>query len=595
MSNSSYYLDPDAIKSQSDSAIQALESSIDQLQKIESSMEEFIGADEIKSEKFDGMKQQISDYRMIIRAIITANESEIADHNTLKSAVGTEVLDGNVIEEGKELSKSSYEDNSEQAANYTTKALHNTLNSVLHIYYSWKAFSYWNLAENAQNAYDAWCEKEEAYYAIQTSTKGLFTSSEALRTAAGSGLSELAGAFRDGTFMPDLMAPWRQKMADAYMNRLRTIDQNGVVTVKWAEVEKIMKKDAGDITDEEYSYLAALYITMEEKDIPHFLQLCMDRKEDVNCPAFIEFVGPSMGVFSEDYSEWIVNKEKTDRILGKVEVLADILLFSQQNLDIEKSDSELDNMQKVRNEVLQRGALMAAVQEVEFFRGEYKADYPHITIERQEQKLILGFKEFRNMGSAYAPMRRDLGDSYVTVYPTVNGVNIDDLALDITEQTILGRFSVPSLSGEAAELISEEAMDAATDKIAVWAAEETAAETMGLIPYIGDAAGLFMGYTIEKERAEENIEVTKEAFESLRQARIFSNFDCSAVYITYDTYGDIPATLKINEGRTTVEIIERVNDWCETDITIDELFTDPQSVIEKVDGKGDSYNNAIHY
>lgn len=98
--NENSYLNPTKMKEQCDSAIQKLENDNEAIRVAENSLNTFLNDSEIKSEAFDALKFQMSDYITVLQAMRTANNSDIADFATLKSAVGDEVLIGsNILEQ----------------------------------------------------------------------------------------------------------------------------------------------------------------------------------------------------------------------------------------------------------------------------------------------------------------------------------------------------------------------------------------------------------------------------------------------------------------------------------------------------------------
>ena len=101
------------------------------------------------------------------------------------------------------------------------------------------------------------------------------------------------------------------------------------------------------------------------------------------------------------------------------------------------------------------------------------------------------------------------------------------------------------------------------------------------------------GYQQEKTEAEKKIQITKEKFEELKIADVYSDFNCIGTYITHSKGGEKWVDLKVGEGYDTKEKIESVNQECETDITLEELLTSPQSVRQKVSLKQRDYNRAL--
>ena len=93
--NSKLY--PDKVKAQCDSAIEVLRKNNEDLITANNKISGFIENDELQSQSFDKLKQQLNDYLTVIDSMISANEADIADYQNLKGSVGVEKLDGTVI------------------------------------------------------------------------------------------------------------------------------------------------------------------------------------------------------------------------------------------------------------------------------------------------------------------------------------------------------------------------------------------------------------------------------------------------------------------------------------------------------------------
>ena len=220
------YLNPETMKAQCDKAIRNLEKDNESLDTVNKSLDTFINNTDIQSSAFDTLKQQLSDYKSITKAMNTANDSDIADYETLKGAVGDEVLDGDVILTNKINSGESWQIDEETSERYHDMSLREE-NEIVSAYYQMKEWYYSNLADVNRRLYEKWQEKEDRYDAIETATRELFSSSEGLRAAIDAGISDMAGAFRGGAYVPNMSAPWRGDI-EQEQKRIEIVKKYGV-------------------------------------------------------------------------------------------------------------------------------------------------------------------------------------------------------------------------------------------------------------------------------------------------------------------------------------------------------------------------------
>ena len=89
---------PASIKAQCSAGIIRLQEDNQALDIAQKSIENFITDDSIQSVSFQSLKQQLADYQSIISCMKSANDNDIEDYQFLSNAVGTDVLDGKVVE-----------------------------------------------------------------------------------------------------------------------------------------------------------------------------------------------------------------------------------------------------------------------------------------------------------------------------------------------------------------------------------------------------------------------------------------------------------------------------------------------------------------
>lgn len=600
--NENSYLNPTKMKEQCDSAIQKLENDNEAIRVAENSLNTFLNDSEIKSEAFDALKFQMSDYITVLQAMRTANNSDIADFATLKSAVGDEVLIGSNILEQKAAD--------EDTAQYYEREAKKAFWSWESWYYNWKADKYWNMAEIDQRLYLMWQEKEDRYDEIEGTTSGLFLATTAMRAAAEVGLCAINNAFQNGAYVSDRNAAWRTELANSYIERILTVNVDGTITANWDEVEKVLSKPAEEITQEEYEALALLYLNIDETELSHFLGLCMDRTSDVDIPWYKEMIQMGSGSFTgEDFSEWTVNTEKLDKLLEQVSIASDGTLAMLRVMDREKNEKAYDMLQDQRNIIIQRMTLLEVVGEIGTFRGEYQAEYPTIRIKKNEdESLTMSFCQFRNIGSEVSPTMSNLGTSTVIISKTKNGEVIDREALGNAELSFQGYFGGTSLVNETytfvADEVTGELLSQGAEGLGSYVAEKTGKEALknviGYVPIAGDIAGFAMDMAESRVEAEAAANFITGQFDTLECTKIYSEFDCCVNFVEYDIADNNQVTLYVQTGVGTANAVKSVNEALGTQITEAEVLNNPNGIynlteelFEENPENEDKYNYAI--
>ncbi len=605
------YLNPSDIKAQCDAAIMRLERDNEALTTVENALEAFINDEEIKSVAYDALKQQISDYKTLLQAMQDANYSDIADFAVLRVSVGDEELDGAIILEQMQVAL-DLKVSDEIAAQEYERASWTAEWPWVSWYYGWMANHYYQMVQIDIQLYNAWKAKADAFDAIEASTRCLFQSSAQLRQTAQKGLQSITGAFSNGAYVPDMSATWRTDLKTDYIERMFNEDENGYIVINWTEVEKVLKKDASEITDVEYQTLAFIYLKADETGMARFLAYCMDRKEDVDTPWYTEALGLSTGLVNQDYSEWVVNENKIGRIQTEIVAKSEELLGQINDVSNENKE-KYDLLKYERGLIIQRLTVISVVDEICTFRGTYEAECPTILIAPGEDfALVLKFSEFRNVGSDYAPTMSNLAESTVTIGATSNGTNITKDMLENTELEFKAYFCNYSEKKDVAKFVYDkttgEAISQGSKKLSEYVGEtlgkETWGKVVGAVPVVGDIAGLGWDVTMEQIKQEQALEFTEGKFDEIANACIYSDFDCSVNFVQYDTAENSQYTLYAYGGEATRERVENVNVFFQeeigTGITQEDVLTNPNKIydmyeefIDKARGNKDRYDEAI--
>lgn len=606
------YLNPADLKAQCDAAIARLERDNEALGMVENSLDTFVNDEEIKSKSYDALKQQISDYKVLLHAMQDANSSDISDFTVLKASVGDEVLDGANILAQKQAAWQLRE-NDESAAQGYERASWTAEYPWESWYYSWMADHYWQMAELDQQLYNAWQAKEDAFDAIEAGTKGLFQSSVQLRQTAQRGLESITGAFQGGAYEPNMSAEWRTDLIESYTNRLIAIDEQGNATINWAEVEKVLQKEASEISDAEYQVLARVYLNADEAGMARFLGCCMDRKADVDVPWYSEALGPSAGLINQDYSEWVVNESKVGRIQAEIVNKSEELLGQMREIGDAES-KEYKNIKSDRNVIIQRLTLISIVKEIGTFRGEYQDKYPAVSISTGEDfELVMTFNEFRNVGNDYVQIISNLSESTVTIGYTTNGSNIAIEVPDGVELAFKAYFCNYSKESEGAEFLYDEATgyligkgsEMASQYVGKTLGKEVLGTAIKAVPFAGDVVGFGIDVALEQQEQEKAIEFIEGEIGEADKAIVYSHYDCSVNYVHYDIAEKSEHTLYAYDGEETGERVRRVDalfhEKLGKGISQGDVFENPkgvyhlyQELIEKDIDNKDRYDEAIN-
>ena len=574
--NENSYLNPADIRAQCDAAINSLEKDNEATYIIERNLNSFIEDSQVQSYAFKSLKQQMEDYKSVLPVMRMANQADIEDFRFLKlMTTGTELNGSNILEQ-KNMAIEAKKSDEANAEKYRKKAQKAT-SVTLRVQYTTKVTSYMAMAALDQRLYDECQKKEDTYDGIEKFTCGLFEEGASIRAAVESALSGIQGAFQNGVYVPDMQAAWRGEISGCYINRVMKINADGTITARWAEVRRILNKDAEEITEEEYNALAVLYLNMGEEDLAQFLKLCMDKVEDVDESDWFGIGGTIVNGHSEvdntDYSVWEINDDKIKNILDRLVVASDETLFMLQMVDGEKDEKMYKELKEQRNIIIQRSSLLEAMMEESEYRGEYQAEYPRIIIESNKgEDLILKFCQLRSTDKFCTSMS-NLGESTITVARTENGRSIgwDEVEnMELSIKAHFGEFSNYSVAG-AAEYIAEQMPN------------KICGDPIGYVPLVGNILSFIGDSTVGYIEGVNDASFVSGQVKILKEMNIYSDFDCSANFVYYDTDSSQEQVVYAQSGENTVDILKRVNEkmdlvGTENAITIEQVIAEPNEV-----------------
>ena len=404
--------------------------------------------------------------------------------------------------------------------------------------------------------------------------RGCLARGEDIRTAALHALEAIRGAFAGGTYRPDMGASWRGELEAGYRNRVASFSDDGEMTVNWREVEKILAKEAGSITDGEYKALTFAFLNMDGDELGRFLQCLMGEREDVDVPLIHEMFDQSAGYMNRDYSEWTMDAVKVERILSRTALTSEVLLHMQQEARKEPDSEECcRELAMQRDTVLQRMTLLDVAAEIGKFRGGYGEANPHITVSvGEEGELTLRFCQYREYKSVSFFTAQNLEEATVVVEKTRHDTYVDNVAIEEAKYRFASRFGSYSIACEIAGVAEGEAL--------------------GRIPVFGGIAGFAIEAAQGMGQAKEDATFIKEQFDAIENAGVYRDFDCCVNLVQYDVEGNDSWVICAYAGEGTDAIIEQVNSKFGTSFSRQQLLLCPDEVEAWVDEIGKDKNEA---
>lgn len=212
------------------------------------------------------------DEYVIIRALYSANESDIVDHNALAALLGEETLNGATILTNKQNAYMGYlRDTSNSSSAYATA---NSLEDwrVAEIgYYRYLGWSYARSADNYYREYLSWKQREEWFDNVCALSATLFKDGTPFRTLALEGMKELAGEFKNGEYTVSGDSSWKDgiiqlrnkvKIADKCKENWK--DSNGNYDLEL--LKEVLDKDSTQISATEYDALCEVLAELPIED-----------------------------------------------------------------------------------------------------------------------------------------------------------------------------------------------------------------------------------------------------------------------------------------------------------------------------------------
>ena len=385
-------------------------------------------------------------------------------------------------------------------------------------------------------------------------------------------------------------AGWRSEIYDIYFNRVFHISESGELTIDMEEVEKILRKDAGEITSAEYDVLALAYLMADDEELAVFMQGMMGERTDYNTSWYASTMNYKV------YSEWRIDKEKLNeiRVRMKAYAEAELQVIQEYRIDEDKESARAGVLQ--RGAILQRMTLLDVINQIGLFGGEYEANYPTITIKKRESgEMMLEINEGRIVTGG-KPTGSTLRNSEVVISATVVGENIGIVQSKYARYILtnyLGGYSLENDAGKFAIGKMKGKVTPNSQSIKNWAnrikqipGKEKLGEALGYIPVVGSVVKFGVDTWKNKEKAEKNVKFVEEEISDINIAMLCSGFDCCVSFVDFDLTDNNGHEFYIYKGEQTDSKITRFNEEealkeaFSKELTSDMIIKSPEDVVE---------------
>lgn len=264
---------PQEVKEQCDSAIRKLEQDNQNIRVLQRRLEAFIVDEELSSESYWTLKEQMYDYLTVTSAMVSANDLDLEDFRSLKELVGEEDLEGAVILPAMDRAWTDINTFFDQSTEYARKSQSHAM-TPMGTWYGEVAVYYGARAAIAERKHQHWREQEEKFDGINGSTCHLFTRSLPLREAAKKGLESIAGAFQEGTYVVNQEASWRTEIDQAGLAVIQSVKESflthnsdGETVCDWKRIETWLSGNPDEVSEFEYLAFADLMAGMTPSEL----------------------------------------------------------------------------------------------------------------------------------------------------------------------------------------------------------------------------------------------------------------------------------------------------------------------------------------
>ncbi|MDO5603205.1 MAG: hypothetical protein Q4G07_10615, partial [Oscillospiraceae bacterium] len=304
---------------------------------------------------------------------------------------------------------------------------------------------------------------------------------------------------------------------NAVMDKVASFDKNGNASYNWQEIDRILSKEAGDITEMEYYVLASLYAVMDTEDVEKFIQTLADKTEDC--------AGSFLITDSSSHTKWEYKQAKLNGLqkylsahtgtlnfqyqtINNIDLMEFKALFQQAYPGVDFSEADFqDQKDKIlaildnqRLDILQKNTLLTICGQLgretdskvvlfssfidfEDLTGEKDAFGPKITLEKDMNgDYLLSFCTPQGIYSPTSPStypgssnlnsfsfsKNDLNKNNLIIKRTETGKSGMDVAIETLEVYFSDKYNFSigqEVAGKGAEYLTDQIKGEALDHI----------------------------------------------------------------------------------------------------------------------------------
>lgn len=255
------------MKEQSTSIIKDLQDSNNELKNLKEAYKRISENQEVQGDAAKNMKEHMLNYLNFIDAMISANDIDIEDHNTLCSLLGDKYYDGALIKEQEDLWLSEKARDEKERDDSYNKWMNsdNTPLGIAMFYYHYFRYCMFDLqVKNDEKEYQRWYADELAFDEISENTSELFTRSPEIRKIARDNINNMLLSLESGNYKSDVIdLNWKDKYMDQLQAKWYKYDEEGNKIIDSEKIKSDLDR-ADELSEGEFE---ALLLLCKDNDI----------------------------------------------------------------------------------------------------------------------------------------------------------------------------------------------------------------------------------------------------------------------------------------------------------------------------------------
>lgn len=593
--NRDAYLNPGAVNTLASAAGNTLDEHIAICRQSSEAFARAAGMNSFLGSAAEAFKAQLRDYSEMFDLYISSAQFMQSQIEELTASVGSEILDGAVINDGIEFSDNACKEHINDSIAYREMAFGMTDPALFACksYLNHVADIYEDMAANDKKIADQWRDKARAYDQIDGSTAGLFGGSMMVISKIAEGLDVVCGAYSNGYYDADRVAGWKGELADVIYHSYRQVQADGTVTINWSAVEASLKKTADHISEAEYEALAAIYTEISPEDMGRFLGLLTDCTERVdNYDRRLSAYGGDH--IYEDYSSWTFDQEKLmhlglyiccekEEMLEMAAELYDRAAQVEEPSERQQLYMQADQLLAARSDLFKRYLILNLCSDLDTVRSSYDAEGPELIVEQDVQHQYgFSWKDDGNIGQRLGigkDIYSELTMSHADI-STYDGLFMSLYGDELVNTSVLSQVDRSSLGSIIYDFTNGQIKSEVTGALMKELARKVSVEWVEDLP-VFDVLEIPFSLYSEYQQTNAYLNETGQSIRLSELSDIYSAFDFEGGYVC--VHGDTDTwMMQYQAGVSTETLIDQINaaGLSNRALTLDSFMNAPDDVIE---------------